>query len=113
MEKAIVIQAVNTLERAIKIEILLSGDSNNQFCSEVRELLRAMCQKNDMENDILNEFETAIQKAEEAAEIPDAEIRLINAEYLMDAVLDLCESAGPKETLKHIKTMLDVLQLRS
>lgn len=109
MEKAIVIQAVNTLERAIKIEILLSGDSNNQFCSEVRELLRAMCQK----NDILNEFETAIQKAEEAAEIPDAEIRLINAEYLMDAVLDLCKSAGPKETLKHIKTMLDVLQLRS
>lgn len=113
MEKSVVIKAANTLERAIKIEILLLGESDNQFCSEIRELLRAICQKNEMEDDILNEFEAAIQKAEEATEIPDAEIKLTNAEYLMETVLDLCESAEPKETLKHINTMLDVLQLRS
>lgn len=114
MEKEKAAGAIKALERAAKVEILVAGLEENQFCGAMRELAEAIQKHYGLDGSAMERYDAEIQEANGAAETPDAEVSLQDVECLNEVVLDLCGSLeDPKQIVCNMRLVRDVMYLWS
>lgn len=114
MEKERAVWAIEALEKATKIEILVVGLEENDFCMEMRKLAEAIQKQNHLDESVMEQYDIEIQKANDAAEIPDAELSLGDIECLNEAAFELCDSLeDPKQIMCNIRLIWNVMYLWS
>lgn len=112
MEKVRALYAIETLEKATKIEILVAGEDGTPFCGELREMAVALCRHSGLDEALLKKYDAEIQAAKTSTQVPNAEISGENVVSLLEAAIDLCEGQdSAEEILRYFKLVRDVMYL--
>lgn len=111
-KQAQALHAVEALERAAKIEILVAGEDGKPFCGELREMAVAFRQHYDLDEDVMAKYDTAIQAAETSDSVPDAVLSGEDIVSLLEVTIDFCDSLNSTtEIMRWVKLMCDVMYL--
>ena len=111
-EQVQALYAIEAVERAAKVEILVAGEEGKPFCSKLREMAEAFCRHYCLDEATMAKYDAAIQAAETGARIPDAVLDGEDIVSLLEVTIDFCDSLdSAAEIMRRFKLLRDVMYL--
>lgn len=113
MEKERAEWAIDALQKASEIEILVAGaEDGENFLKELRNLAEEIRRRNGLDESVIESYDAEIKKAADNDKVLDAELDSGDIENLMQATFDLCESPETAEKIMpRLRLMHDVMYL--